>query len=126
MLKLLGIHFAQFPESWELHYEGNGSKTTKSKRKRTHLITDGAYVEGMSGMTCVIPAWKILEVLNLDKFKEQRRVAELERKQKRRKSSNPKPESSGDKSSVANPMHQEDFSRLLNVAAQKPKPSGQT
>ena len=46
MLCLLGVHFAQFPE--ELRVMGNNEQK----------------LFGPSGMTCVIPSWKILDLLN--------------------------------------------------------------
>lgn len=58
MFQLLGIHWGQFPERWELR-----DRPTQEEARRKDLIVDGAYVEGMSGMTCVVPAWNILEVL---------------------------------------------------------------
>jgi hypothetical protein len=30
-------------------------------------------IEGLSGMTCVIPAWRIMDLLDCDVLKEQRR-----------------------------------------------------
>src|ERR1700730_13024370 len=53
----LGIHWRQFPEEWELK-----KGRSKKEARRKALITEGEYVKGMSGMTCVIPAWQILEV----------------------------------------------------------------
>lgn len=67
MFKFLGIHFGQFPERWEIQ---KGTSVAEAKRK--HLITDGAYVEGLSGMTCVIPSWRVLEVLNMPRLVERR------------------------------------------------------
>jgi hypothetical protein len=63
---VLGIHFAQFPELREL--------TDKQRLSESHepLITEGKYVKGLSGMTCVLPAWTILEVLNMPKLRAQR------------------------------------------------------
>ena len=62
-MKLLGIHWGQFPELWEL--KGGPSIFKESSRS---LVKNGAHIEGVSGMTCVIPAWQILELLN-SKFK---------------------------------------------------------
>jgi hypothetical protein len=62
-LRLLGIHWGQFPEEWELR-----KRDSIDESRRKNLILEGAYVEGMSGMTCVIPAWNLLEVLHLPKF----------------------------------------------------------
>lgn len=49
MFKLLGIHWGQFPEEWELQ------DPKRLKKSRRDLIVNGAYVTGLSGMTCVIP-----------------------------------------------------------------------
>jgi hypothetical protein len=58
LFRFIGIHWGQFPEAWELRKRDDIDEV-----RRSSLITDGAYVEGMSGMTCVIPAWKVMEVL---------------------------------------------------------------
>jgi len=58
----LGIHWGQFPEKWEL-------KDKPLEEAESHLITDGKYVDGWSGMTCVVPTWDILKVLDLPKLK---------------------------------------------------------
>jgi hypothetical protein len=68
---LLGIHWGQFPEEWELKQ----LKTEKKSEQRRNLITDGAYVAGLSGMTCVIPAWQILEILDTQELKDRRHLA---------------------------------------------------
>jgi hypothetical protein len=66
-LKLLGIHWGQFPEEWKLK-----NLPSESEAHKASLITDGKYVLGLSGMTCVIPAACILEVLNLPELDEMR------------------------------------------------------
>ncbi len=68
-MKLLGIHWGQFPEEWEL--------TSKSPAEAS-LIREGQYVKGFSGMTCVCPSSAILELLNLPEFKEMRSRQDLE------------------------------------------------
>lgn len=116
LFQLIGIHFAQFPEQWELK--------EKSKRPlanaRKDLIVDGAYVEGMSGMTCVVPAWNIMEVLDMPSLKGPRDKQSAEHAERVRASMKPKaeaaPQSSGD-----NPTHREDFTRLLGAAVRKPE-----
>ena len=60
MFRLLGIHWGQFPETWLL-----SERSRLIAEGNRYLVFDGAYVEGMSGMTCVAPAWQILEVLEL-------------------------------------------------------------
>jgi hypothetical protein len=64
LFKLLGIHWGQFPERWEL-----GQKNDMSEARKLSLASEGGYVEGFSGMTCVIPAWQIMEVLDLPSLK---------------------------------------------------------
>ena len=56
MFKLLGIHCSQFPEKW------------KDQK--------GLEIDGVSGMTCVAPASKILEALMSPKFVTERKVIE--------------------------------------------------
>jgi hypothetical protein len=58
LFKLLGIHWGQFAEKWQLT---EGAKTAESRS----LVVEGGYVAGLSGMTCVIPAWHIMEVLDI-------------------------------------------------------------
>jgi len=53
LFKLLGILWGQFPERREL------SDKSKLKQSRKDLVVEGGYVEGMSGMSCVIPTWDI-------------------------------------------------------------------
>lgn len=59
-LQFLGLHFGQFPELWEIVQGENNSKS----RLESTLIKEGNYVKGMSGMTCVVPAWAILDLLD--------------------------------------------------------------
>lgn len=62
-VRLLGIHWGQFPEKWEIKAIREGAD------KEASLITEGAYVAGLSGMTCVIPASEILTLLDHDELK---------------------------------------------------------
>jgi hypothetical protein len=61
LMKLLGIHWGQFPERWEL--SGRASSVEDADPVEAELIVDGQYVRGLSGMTCVVPAWDILKTL---------------------------------------------------------------
>jgi hypothetical protein len=90
-LGLLGIHFAQFPEKWQLI---SGLSNLAAEMSDVPLIQDGAYVKGLSGMTCVLPAWNILDVLNLPHLKEARDQddAQTEERQAREGRSQPEPE----------------------------------
>lgn len=64
-LTVLGIHYAQFPEAWEIA-EGRRNPQQASS---VPLVTEGKYVVGLSGMTLALPAWRIMDVLNLPKLK---------------------------------------------------------
>jgi hypothetical protein len=118
-MELLGIHWGQFPELWELK---DKEKLTGAK-KSTALITDGKYVDGLSGMTCVVPAQVIRDVLELPELAAMRE--EEEQKILREIGENPlgpKAESAGSSvgaTTTANPNHREDFMRLLGEAARK-------
>jgi hypothetical protein len=57
---LLGIHYAQFPEWWEVKRTKRAAKAKREGR----LAADVTHVEGLSGMTCVAPASAILKLLN--------------------------------------------------------------
>jgi hypothetical protein len=61
LMKLLGIHWGQFPERWEL--SSHPYSTENADSIESELIVDGQYVKGLSGMTCVVPAWDILKTL---------------------------------------------------------------
>ena len=72
ILGLLGIHFAQFPELWEI---SSGINKVRAPASSVPLIVEGAYVKGLSGMSCVLPAWCILEVLDSPKLRDARNAA---------------------------------------------------
>ncbi|MBL8654189.1 MAG: trypsin-like peptidase domain-containing protein [Alphaproteobacteria bacterium] len=63
-LGLLGIHWGQFSEAWEI-VKGRAVP----KKEAVSLDVEGQYVKGLSGMTCVLPAWCILEVLKMEKLR---------------------------------------------------------
>jgi hypothetical protein len=111
LLKLLGIHWGQFPEEWQLL---DKNRLAESKEP---FIVDGAYVKGLSGMTCVIPAWHILEVLNMPALKNRRDAEEaiLPSEPTRPIGESASAAGAGDE----NPSHKEDFTSLLNAAAKK-------
>lgn len=118
-LMLLGIHYAQFPELWEL--------TDKQRISESHepLITEGKYVKGLSGMTCVLPAWDIMNVLKRPKLQKQREAREerFAKSIQNRQEHPPEAESASARGAMQkddNPHHKEDFTALLN-AASKPK-----
>ena len=41
----------------------------KQQAAKESLIIEGSYVKGLSGMTCVLPAWYIQDVLDMPKLK---------------------------------------------------------
>ncbi len=109
--RLIGIQCSQFPEKWS-HVKVKGTKSKKETFTPEPPETD--YIEGFSGMTVVIPAWDIMEVLQMLITKNQ----QIE----------PKPEFDPSPRAEAvphatgeNPTHLEDFNHLLGAASQKPK-----
>lgn len=65
MFTLLGIHFSQFPEVWELR---------DSLRNKPESETALRHVNSLSGMTCVCPAYAIREVLETAHSKVMKRL----------------------------------------------------
>ncbi len=130
MFQLLGIHWGQFPEEWELRDKSSRAES------RNDLILEGGYVRGMSGMTCVIPAWHIIEVLEMPELANLRQPemdrAERERQElmtkihstlPRTESAAPTTESVATKTPLPNdtkPIPREGFMRLIDEAARKP------
>ena len=70
-LSFLGIHYGQFPEMWEVTNKGK-LKNQRNSEGSEPLLTEGRFIKGLSGMTCVLPAWSILEVLDMPKLKKKR------------------------------------------------------
>lgn len=72
-LRLLAVHYSQFPEEWDL-------ETRKERRESSTLpIIKGQernVVVGMSGMTCAIPAWRLLDLLNIPELVQKRTAEE--------------------------------------------------
>lgn len=76
VLALLGIHWGQFPE--ELPIKRKQKKPSKETPLSRRAYEE--YIVGMSGMTCVIPAWRISELLYREDLVEQRKKVEAMRK----------------------------------------------
>jgi hypothetical protein len=68
MILLLGIHWGHFSESLPIKRK---KKLVTSESKGTGDQFE-EYIEGMSGMTCVIPVWRITALLNCEKLVQQR------------------------------------------------------
>jgi hypothetical protein len=69
-LALLGIHWGQFPEMWEI------KSGTAPVPQGIEVERDSQWVRGMSGMTMVIPAWDILELLESEVLRAQRKASD--------------------------------------------------
>jgi hypothetical protein len=103
IFKLMGLHYAQFPEEMEAH--------------------DGTPVTGLSGMTCVIPAWRVLDVLNMPELVQRREEMTKAMEEENRKK--PRPEKKTKKKPSPPPPEgdRERFKRLLGAAVKPPKSS---
>ena len=71
-LRLLGIHWGQFRE----RYEFSSKRKTEVDADPSGFVVDDRYIAGYSGMTLVVPAWKILQLLNLPAVHAKRLQAE--------------------------------------------------
>lgn len=119
-LALLGIHFAQFPEEWEI---AERKKKPVAASSAVPLIQEGKYLKGLSGMTCVLPADAIWEVLTMPELKKQRDESNAALKASLSSTGNAVPEpESAPPATDESPTHREDFTRLLGAAARKPEP----
>jgi len=58
-IKLIGILWGQFPEKWQV----KESSVDVHSSAQASLIMDGKYVDGLSGMSCVVPSAEILNLL---------------------------------------------------------------
>jgi hypothetical protein len=67
MFMLLGIHFGHFKEYWQII-----DNKPNPLEPGSSLLTEGKYIKGLSGMSCALPAWNIMEILNIPKFKNRR------------------------------------------------------
>jgi len=112
-LKLLGIHWGQFPELYEIK-DGELKVITSATDD-----LDGKYIKGLSGMTCVLPAWAIMEVLNKKEIVQHRKNVEAELRAR-----DSKPVAEVAQIPIAEsddtPSNKEDFDRLLKSAVTNP------
>lgn len=121
-MAIIGIHCGQFPEQWEL-------KGAAPKKKETNsLIKTGEYVEGLSGMTTVVPIAELKRMIFGETETAQRAAGDEALRNSPEFQTAPKPEGSpkAEASTVLvpdNPSHKEDFTRLLGAAAKGNKPA---
>ncbi len=117
---LLGIHYGQL----------NDEEPVISGASHEPVPTND-YVRSKASLCLIVPAWRILEMLNLAVFKEDRLATE-ERLRKQRRAERgislesasraaPAPSTKAD-----NPQHREDFNRLLDEAVKGPKSDPKT
>jgi len=122
LFNFLGIHWGQFPEQWEIIIS---DKLPKSENHG--LITEGKYVKGLSGMTCVIPAQQILDLLNTPLLHKQRMEGDIELMNRYIADGFPPETESTQKdadtvispSNQDNPQHKEDFNSIVSAAVKK-------
>lgn len=62
-VRLLGLLWGQFPELWEIN------QATGIPNGEASLISEGAFVRGFSGMSCIVPASHVIELLNHPELK---------------------------------------------------------
>jgi hypothetical protein len=121
MMYFLGLHWGQFPEAWSLGEKKDLEEANESQN--ASLVTDGKYVKGMSGMTCVVPAEAVWEALtNMPTLKKE--LADKEKllpKTAKGGPSDPISEAAPDDTS-----HRKRFNHLLDAAVKPPKSSGRT
>ena len=113
-LGLLGIHYDQFPEAWPII--GKFGEISPVKH-------DGPIIRGLSGMTKVLPAWSILEVLNMPGLKDIRDKLDDEHEQRlamqgtgEATGASPKQEETPSESSSSSPDQRADFTASLGAA----------
>jgi hypothetical protein len=119
---LLGIHCGQFWDPVKAY------KSPPIEERDGDPIHEGDQLYIQSGMTIVVPAWRISELLALETFKMAREKRDAKRREEFTRTT-PAPEvaieadavSTNDDSPAAdaNPNHLKDFARLVDVAARK-------
>lgn len=121
-IALLGVHCGQFPDPVKVY------KSPPKREREGDPIHEGDTVYIQSGMTIVVPAWRIIEMLDLEVFEMARRDREnrLEDAARRRPQPESVPAPTTEASTDANPNHREGFTSLLHAAAKKPEPKEQT
>jgi len=121
-LMLLGIHTGQYPERVE------AQKIKKTSGEADDIIRDRDKLNIPGSMAVIAPAWEIINLLNLPIFVAQREERDKRMNEERDQKNLPEPESAvpAEKPASAddaNPNHQADFTRLVDVAARK-RPQG--
>lgn len=75
-MKLLGVHWGQFPERWEIRAEDRQlGEQEQSDLSDAAEPPRAEYVKGFSGMTLAVPASAIMELLDIPRLREPREKA---------------------------------------------------
>jgi hypothetical protein len=114
-LMLLGIHAGQYPERVEARKENRTSAEVDD------IVRDRDKLKIPSSMAVVVPAWEVVNLLNLPIFQAQRNKRGEQRQRELDQKNTPEPEANetAHPASDENPTHLKDFTRLVDVAARK-------
>lgn len=66
---LLGVHWGQFSELWEITQDGRMIQSASRILQPDGYFVPGKYVKGVSGMSCVCPIWALDDLLESDDVK---------------------------------------------------------
>jgi hypothetical protein len=121
-LMLLGLHAGQYPEQVEAR------KVRKTHGESDDIVRDRDKLKIPGSMAVVVPAWEVINLLNLSVFADQRRERDERVRMEREKKNLPEPEvaEKPEAADDANPNHLADFRRLVDVAARKRRQDDQT
>lgn len=111
-IRLLGVHWGQFPERWEIEKSPESHGPESSDEEVTRAQT-ADYVKGFSGMTLAVPAEAIGELLEMPELKGPREKAFADAREARR--NDPIAESADPPIMEGNLDHREDFNTLLDA-----------
>lgn len=116
LFALLGVHCGQFLEELPVLRK----RRPLSSEATTDQLYD-EYIEGMSGMTCVIPAWRILDLLKRDDLKKLREKELKMRESIQGKTSRLNSESANENAPLVDPIGGDDILRAALNAPASPR-----
>ncbi len=123
LLMPLGVHIGQFSEIWKI----KGRKVRAIPAESAELNATEEHIEGLSGMTCVVPLSDVRKLLELPKLK-----AHIDRLEAHLAAQKPEPTLKPEVAESERPatpiegddQHKERFTALLDAAVGKPKQDG--
>ena len=118
-IALLGVHCGSYYDPVEVR-----TAPPKRKERLGDPIHEGDKLYIQSGMTIVVPAWRITELLDLEVFRMARQKQDANRREAWEKKPRPESVEVAQPPTDANPTHREDFTSLANAAARK-QPQGE-